>query len=139
MSPSQKELIADELQRAWETCRNARHDLDGGFIRGANNRLYYAVFYAASALMLAYGVSTSKHTGVRAFVNKELVKKGHFPARMSSLYNDLFEQRTRGDYQLLAKLEPSLVAGQLPMVEDFVRHVERHLIELGYDWRPGHA
>lgn len=40
------------------------------------NRIYYAMFYAVNALLIAKGFSASKHSGVRALFNKEIVNKG---------------------------------------------------------------
>ena len=96
-------------------------------MRGANNRLYYAVFYGASAVMLAQGVSVSKHTGVRGFVNKELIKTQKFPIELGDVFNDLFEQRANGDYGSLVDVEPAILAQQFPLVEDFLHHVEKLL------------
>lgn len=127
MSPSKAELIAHELRKAWDAFHNAKHDFQGGFMRGANNRLYYAAFYGASAVMLAEGISVSKHTGVRGFVNKELIKTGKFPIELGDVFNDLFEQRADGDYGSLVDIDPLVLAQQFPLVEDFLRHVENYL------------
>jgi len=40
------------------------------------NRLYYACFYAVSALLIQQGLSSSKHTGVRSLFNRHYVKTG---------------------------------------------------------------
>ncbi len=42
----------------------------------AINRAYYALFYAVSALLLEEGRRFSKHSGVRAAFNRDLVKPG---------------------------------------------------------------
>ncbi len=132
MTASHAELIEVEFRRAWDAYANANHDFEGGYLRGANNRLYYTLFYASGALMLAHGVSTSKHTGMRAFVNKEYVKPGKLLPELGNLYNDLFEQRSKGDYDLLAEFNPAKLAEQFPLVEAFVRAVEQILSELGF-------
>jgi len=133
MSPSQQKLIEIEMLRAWDAYRNAEHDLKSGFVRGANNRLYYSIFYAASALMLAHGDMVSKHTGVRAFFNKEYVKAGKLPVEFGDLYNDLFAQRAKGDYDLLAELNPAALAAQVPIAEQLLFRVGRLLSELGFN------
>ena len=134
MSPSQAELVKFELQRAWDAFRNANHDLLGGFFRGANNRLYYALFYGANSLMLAEGKSSSKHTEVRAFINKEYIKTGKFSRELGKLYNALFDQRSRGDYDLMAEVDPVVLSTQFASVEFFLNQVEKMLSELGFEF-----
>ena len=51
------------MERAWEDLRTARHDLEGGFVRAAISRAYYAAFHAARAALLTEGECPS-HTVV---------------------------------------------------------------------------
>ena len=53
------------MDRAWEDLRTARHDLDGGFVRAAISRAYYAAFHAARAALLTLSESPKSHGGVR--------------------------------------------------------------------------
>lgn len=38
--------------------------LGNGYLHGTVNRLYYACFYAVSALLLTEGFSSSRHSGI---------------------------------------------------------------------------
>jgi uncharacterized protein (UPF0332 family) len=62
------------------------------------NRLYYACFYAVSALLVRDGLSSSRHAGVRSLFNRHYVKTGKVPKDLATIYNDLFERRQEGDY-----------------------------------------
>lgn len=62
------------------------------------NRLYYACFYAVSALLLKHGLSSSKHTGVRGLFNKHFVRPRIISRDLARCYNDLFERRQESDY-----------------------------------------
>jgi uncharacterized protein (UPF0332 family) len=62
------------------------------------NRLYYACFYAVSALLVCDGLSSSKHSGIRGLFNKQYVKTGQIPKGIARIYNDLFERRQESDY-----------------------------------------
>jgi uncharacterized protein len=53
----------------------------------AINRAYYALFYAVSALLLEEGRRFSKHSGVRAAFNRDLVKPGRLSRKHGELYN----------------------------------------------------
>ncbi len=99
MNDSTQEIVLFRLRAARETLVEARAMLDGGHPRGCINRLYYACFYAVSALLLAKGLSSSKHTGVRAFFNKEFIHTGVFSASIGDTYNTLFVKRMSSDYE----------------------------------------
>lgn len=64
-----KDLIVYRLTRANETLEDARIPADSERWNACVNRLYYACFYAVSALLLCDDLSSSKHTGVRSLFN----------------------------------------------------------------------
>ena len=59
-----RELVLYRLTRAKETLDEAKILLDSNKLPGAVNRIYYAMFYAATALLLAHGISSTKHAGI---------------------------------------------------------------------------
>ena len=61
-----KELVLYRLTRAHETL-DARLLANAGRWNACVNRLYYACFYAISALLVRNSLSSSKHAGVRGF------------------------------------------------------------------------
>jgi uncharacterized protein (UPF0332 family) len=54
------------LAKAREALASARSELSADRTDFALNRCYYAVFYAASAVLLSRGHQFTKHSGVRA-------------------------------------------------------------------------
>ncbi len=86
------------MTRANETLEDARILSNAGRWNACVNRLYYACFYAVSALLVRHGLSSSKHTGVRSLFNKQYMKTGKIPKDLAQIYNDLFERRQEGDY-----------------------------------------
>lgn len=62
------------------------------------NRLYYACFYAVSALLAQNEFTSSKHTGIRSLFNLNFVKTGKISKDAAEIYNDLFDRRQEGDY-----------------------------------------
>jgi uncharacterized protein (UPF0332 family) len=57
------EYIRYRLARSNEALSAARLMLESGLLYDAVNRLYYACFYAVSALLLTEGLSSAKHKG----------------------------------------------------------------------------
>jgi uncharacterized protein (UPF0332 family) len=70
------ELIRYRLERARETFEEALLMQREGHWNACANRLYYACFYAVTALIAKKGLDSSKHGGVKTLFNKHFVKTG---------------------------------------------------------------
>jgi uncharacterized protein (UPF0332 family) len=92
------DLIRHRLTRAGETIEEAELLLHAEKLPGAVNRIYYAVFYAASALLLKHGLSSAKHAGVIELFHREIVNKGVLDSEFGKILERAFANRTEGDY-----------------------------------------
>lgn len=97
MTPEQRDLIRYRLKRAGETLEEAALLYEKKHLNAYVNRLYYACFYAVSALLLVEGQSSSKHSGVRALFNKEWVNRKRIAADHGRVYRRLYDSRQKGD------------------------------------------
>lgn len=93
MTDEEKTLIAFRLERADECLDEARLLLDKGHLNTFVNRLYYACFYAVSALLLLKGASSAKHSGARSLFHQMFVKTGAIDIEKGQLYDRLFDNR----------------------------------------------
>jgi uncharacterized protein (UPF0332 family) len=66
--------------------------------RSIVNRLYYACFYAVSAVLVSRGYRTTTHNGVRALFSRHFVQTGDFDASFGRFFSHLFDTRLKGDY-----------------------------------------
>ncbi len=123
MNQLNKELVQYRIQRARDTLEDARILANANRWNPCVNRLYYACFYAISALLAQEGRFSSKHSGVRSLFNQYFVKTGKIPKKLAQIYNDLFERRQEGDYIDFVIFEESRVRPWLPQAEDFVDYV----------------
>ena len=123
MTESNGELVSYRLQRARETLAGARILADAGRWNPCVNRLYYACFYAVSALLIREGLSSTKHTGLRSLFNRHFVKTDKVPKDKARIFNDLFERRQEGDYVDFVSFEESQVLPWLPEAEAFVQNL----------------
>jgi uncharacterized protein (UPF0332 family) len=99
MNGSVAEVIKYRLSRANEAIEEARVLAQSAHWNACVNRLYYACFYAVSALLATHALGSGKHSGVRSLFNQHLVKSGIVSVETSLIYNDLFERRQEGDYE----------------------------------------
>lgn len=136
MTPEQTTLIRYRMDRARESLEEARLLLDAGRLNGSVNRLYYACFYAVSALLLTQGQSSSKHSGIRALFDREWINTDKVPREVGRLYRKLFNSRQQGDYSDLVQFQETEVRAWLAqatqLVELLARQVEDVLSARGH-------
>jgi uncharacterized protein (UPF0332 family) len=108
------------MSRAREALEEAGLLFEKGHTNTAVNRLYYAAFYAVSAARLARGFSSSKHSGVRALLHRELVRSGRVPRELGRFFDTLFDSRQKGDYADLVNFEAGDVEPWFALTRDLV-------------------
>jgi uncharacterized protein (UPF0332 family) len=123
VTKSNRELVLHRLQRARETLKDARILADAGRWNPCVNRLYYACFYAVSALLIQEGLSSAKHAGLRSLFNRHFVKTNRVAKEKARIFNDVFERRREGDYVDFVSFEKSQVLRWLPEAEAFVESI----------------
>jgi len=64
------------------------------------SRSYYAMFYAAKALLLLDGIDVNKHSAVAAAFGREYAKTGKIDPRYHRMLLDGFEWRQKSDYDV---------------------------------------
>jgi uncharacterized protein (UPF0332 family) len=95
-----KAIVKYRIEQAEESIKDTNILLDsGGSLRSVINRSYYAMFYAALALIAAKGTGSSKHSGVISIFDREYVKTNVFPREMSKLFHKAFHLRQESDYK----------------------------------------
>lgn len=62
------------------------------------NRLYYACFYSASALLLYKHISAKSHSGVIGQFSEQIVRPGIISVEEFRVYAKLLNWRSKGDY-----------------------------------------
>ena len=87
------------------------------------SRLYYACFYAVSALLLTKGLTATRHSSLRTLFHQHLIRPGLLPLGQGQLYDRLFDQRQRSDYADLVHFGVQEVRGWYVEVEAFVTAV----------------
>lgn len=94
---------------------------------GTVNRAYYAMFYAAEALLAQRGLGAHRHTGVLALVDRELVSSGWVAADHAARLREAYRMRQRADYADEAPLSAERGQELLVAARTFVADAARTL------------
>ncbi|HLF91763.1 MAG TPA: HEPN domain-containing protein [Anaerolineales bacterium] len=124
--------IGTYLNRAHKMLQVAKFNLDEGFRTTAVNRAYYAIFYAANALLSTKGIARSKHSAVIASFRQEFVKTGLIEAEFSQIYGRVMDDRNVSDYVIVEEIEFERAKTNLEDAKRFVARLEKHLREGGW-------
>lgn len=94
---------------------------------GTINRAYYAVFYAATAVLATRDLSSSRHTGVVTMFGREFVKNGLVSPELGRILHRLFELRQRSDYHSPAEPARETAGECISEAEIFVGEITAFL------------
>lgn len=130
MTEEQHALISYRMERARESLDEAKMMLDAGRINAHVNRLYYACFYAISALLLTRDLSTSKHSHLRSLMHREFVKTGIIHKDFAKHFDVLFDSRLECDYADFVRFKADDVTGWLEKTRRFINHTESLISKL---------
>lgn len=115
------------IERAHETLSEIPYLREKGFYNTATNRLYYACYYAAVALLVKHRISAATHAGVKTMLGMHFVSKGLISKESGRAFANLFDSRQRGDYDEFAYSTKEEVDELYPKAQQFIDEVDRLL------------
>ncbi len=118
------------IDRARTTLEEARVLLESEHPLGAADRCYYAMFYAATALLRTKGLEPTSHRSLLASFGKEMVKSGEVDARYHRMLLDAFDLRQTADYDVRADVDQATACEAYTAAQDFVAMAEALLERL---------
>ena len=120
------------MAMAEQACSTARVNLDAGDFRATVNRAYYAVFYAASAILLTVGIERRRHSGVIGAFREHFVKSGLIEAQYSNIYGESLVIREDADYAVEIPIDRDMAKTALDQARHFVARMRSYLVEGGF-------
>ena len=127
-SPYSKELIQYRMERARDTLSTAQLLLNqNADTASIVNRAYYAMFYAALAILATIGEETSKHSGVLALFDRHFIKTGILPKEMGKFLHTAFDTRQTGDYEDKLEISRAMAERMVEFAVQFVHSIEEKL------------
>lgn len=122
-------LAAYRYQRAQDTLAEVPFLKQQGYYNTAVNRLYYACYYAAVALLVKHGITPGTHAGVKQMLGMHFVATGRMPREIGRSFSLLFERRHSSDYDDFAYTDEHEISELLPKAETFIKTVGELLKE----------
>ena len=117
------------LDHALRDLEAAESNLNSGFYHISVSRSYYAMFYAASALLIANGVKSRKHTGVMSEFGEHFIKTGLMDRKYGKMLHSAYDARLDSDYDVAFNVDEEtirkLVKNARLFVEEGIRFLQK--------------
>lgn len=117
-------LVKYRIERASETVQEAIDMLEHDHYNAAINRLYYACYYAVSALLAKNEIQAHTHAGVKQMLGMHFVITGKLDRIYNVTYSELFDKRHSGDYDDFLCYDKESVERLLPETEAFIAAIK---------------
>ena len=110
------DLVNYRFTKAKETLREFDIQVANELWTAAVNRLYYACFYAVSALLIDKSILVKTHSGVRQMLGLHFIATSIIYNDLGRFYTHIFDMRHTGDYDdyiyfdkedVIAMIEPA--------------------------------
>ena len=126
LSREERDILIDYRQdKAQKAIIEAKDNAKLGHWTLAANRLYYAVFHAASALLLRKGFHAKTHAGTIHLLGQKCRGEGMLSNEEYSFISRLQNMRQMGDYDDLFDWTEEDVAPKIPEVEELVEKLKK--------------
>ena len=110
-------------EKAIQTLEDAKQIAEIKRWSSAVNRLYYSIYYAATALLISNGHISRTHSGMMSLLNQYYVMTGILTKEDSKLIKRLFDLRQESDYDDFIDVDEEDVMHYLPEVETLVQKI----------------
>ena len=123
-----KAIVRYRIEKSYRTLEEAKGNVTLKFWPAAANRLYYAAYYAVSALLVANGDAAQTHVGVKGVLGMKFIKTGVLSRKIGELYSELFSRRMTGDYDDTYDLQEDDVLPLVESTEELARTIKQMLM-----------
>ena len=124
-----KAIVNYRVEKADIALEDAAFLATAGKYNLAANRLYYALYYACTALLISKGIPTKRHSGMITQMNYHFVKSGILTVDDGKLLKIMFDLRHEGDYEDFIEVQKEDIEEFSPLVCTLIDRL-KELIEL---------
>ena len=124
-SEERNAIVVYRIEKSKNTLAEAEGIANQGYWNAVANRLYYAAYYMATALLIQNGYSAQSHSGVIRLFSMYFIKTQKIPSEYGKILSQLFELRLTGDYDDLYNLDEERVKPFVELTAKFIKEVEK--------------
>lgn len=118
------EIVRYRIQNAESTMAEVESHKINGFYNTAINRMYYACFYAVSALLVANKIEVKSHEGARQQFGLNFVRTGKISTELGKFYSLIYAKRTSGDYEDFINHDLETVENFQPQAQNLIEQIK---------------
>ena len=122
---NRNDLVKLRLEKANETFAEIPILIENKLWRTAANRLYYACYYAVSALLIKNHIKAHTHSGLINQFGLNFVTTGIFSQKEGRFFKELFELRQDGDYDDWITINKDDVMPLIEPAQNFIEAIEK--------------
>ncbi|MDP3919200.1 MAG: HEPN domain-containing protein [Candidatus Omnitrophota bacterium] len=122
MKQATKSLL-EKAERSLQTAKSLLQSDDMEFVA---SRAYYAMFYAAEAMLNEKGMNFKKHSGVHSAFGKTFVKSGEIDQKYHQRLIEAFGERIVSDYAFETQVTSESAKGLASNAQDFLRMAKEY-------------
>ncbi len=115
------------LDKSAKAIRSAEIVLNSGVPDFAVGRAYYAMFYAAKAVLAGKGLNSNKHSGVHALFGLHFAKPGLLDRKYHDWMLRAFQMRLQEDYGFDVEISPADARETIARAREFLAAAEAWL------------
>ena len=120
---NRKDIVSYRIERANTALEHAKLNYQLNCLEVTANRLYYAAYYAVSALLIANKIPAHSHEGNVTQFGLHFVKTGIVDREDGKLLSHLLTMRLKGDYSDRFGLTTDDVFPYIEPTEAFIRKI----------------
>lgn len=124
--------VQDYIQRSKDTLEVAATMITHQYWADAVSKAYYAMFYAANAIILTRGISVSKHSAVISIFGEQFARTNVIDRHFHREFIDAFDDRQTADYSPRVLITEEDARNRLKLANEFVDAVINYLQKEGW-------
>lgn len=102
MDAKVEDIVKGQIEKSEDKLKAARSLLNDGFFDDAISRAYYAIFHAASAVLLSEGMTVESHSALKTVFGLRFIRSGRIDRRFGRILSRLKDERENGDYDIFS-------------------------------------
>ena len=119
------QLARHYVKKTKDTVEDINFLIENNKLFLAINRIYYGLYYILSALAASHQFSTSKHTQLIGWFNKNFVKENKIDIKYAKYIQVAFEKRNKGDYDLFVEFSEDDVKDIFEKMKETISEIEK--------------